>query len=125
MFSVYPFRTSERAGPVDGFQVIVLYCKIWKEYQDQHPDAKYIPVVFPLVLYHGKASWNSPMRLRDLIEGDDDFSEFIPDFTYQLIDLGEYDDEMLALGEEMALGVVLYLLRESPKNKLPNSANPR
>ncbi len=34
---------------------------LWKEFRDQNPKAKNLPVVFTLVLYHGKKEWDSPM----------------------------------------------------------------
>ncbi|QTA81053.1 Putative transposase, YhgA-like [Desulfonema limicola] len=49
------------------------------EYLDQNPGAKCLPVIFPAVLYHGKTGWNSSRTLGSLIEGDDFFSEYMPD----------------------------------------------
>ncbi len=105
------FEHQSKPDPWMAYRLLCYIENIWKEYRDQHPNAKRFPMVFSIVLYHGKATWNSPMRLKELVEGHDEFSEFIPDFTYQLYDLGEYDDEMFTLGEEMALGVVLYLFK--------------
>ncbi len=83
---------------------------IWKEYLDQNPDAKCLPVIFPAVLYNGKTRWNSARTLGGLIKGDDVFSEYMPDFKYKLYDLGNYTDEMLMLGGK-ALGSMLHLLK--------------
>jgi predicted transposase/invertase (TIGR01784 family) len=105
------FEHQSTPDPVMIFRILCYMVNIWKEYEDQNPGADSLPLIFPAVLYHGKAKWNSPRTMTDLIKADDVFSEYLPDFTYKLYDLGDYQDEMLILGEHMALSVVLYLFK--------------
>jgi hypothetical protein len=45
------------------------------------------------------------------MRGAEHFRGFVPDFAYKLYDLKEYPDEQLALSQNMALSVVLYLFK--------------
>ena len=65
-------------------------------------DVKYkeigrIPVVIPLVIYHGKRSWNISRNLSDMILSYDglpqDVKALIPNYKYLLYDLSEFTDE--------------------------------
>ena len=93
------------------FRLLCYMVALWKEYIDQNPKARMLPVVIPLTLYHGTGKWNSPDRLWKLLEGGEDFREYIPDFSYELYNLADYDDDSLLVGDFMALGVVLYLMK--------------
>ena len=105
------FEHQSTPDPMMIFRLLCYMVNIWKEYLDQHPETKCLPVIFPAVLYHGKTKWNASRTLGGLIECDDIFSEYLPDFTYKIYDLGDYQDEMLILSEHMALSVVLYLFK--------------
>ncbi|QTA78088.1 Putative transposase, RpnA/YhgA-like and DUF4351 [Desulfonema limicola] len=105
------FEHQSTPDPMMVFRLLCYMVNIWKEYLDQNPNAKCLPVIFPAVLYHGKTRWNVPRTLSGLIEGDDIFSEYIPDFTYKVYDLGDYPDEMLMVSGYMALDVVLYIFK--------------
>ena len=93
------------------FRLLCYMTNLWRAFLDQHPDAKTLPVVFPAVLYHGERPWNAPRTLAEIMEANGDFAAYIPDFTYELYNLGAYADERLLLGDSMALGVVLYLMK--------------
>ncbi|NEX18153.1 MAG: hypothetical protein C1943_16475 [Halochromatium sp.] len=57
-------------------------------YRDQHPEAKRLPPVFPLVLYHGQEHWRAPAHFHDLIEPlPDTLKPFVPQFGYALHDI--------------------------------------
>ncbi|MDM8537087.1 Rpn family recombination-promoting nuclease/putative transposase [Desulfobacterales bacterium HSG17] len=107
------FILFEHQSTSDSMMVFRLLCymvNIWKEYLDQNPDSKCLPVIFPAVLYNGKTRWNAEQTLGGLIKGHDVFSEYMPDFTYKVYDLGEYPDEMLMLGSK-ALSAMLHLFK--------------
>ena len=84
---------------------------IWREFIDQNPKTKELPVILPAVLYHGKRNWNCPRSLTEIMETGEGLEQYIPQFTYELFDLRDYKDEQLLLGDAMALGVVLYLMK--------------
>jgi hypothetical protein len=84
---------------------------LWREFIEQNPGTKELPVILPAVLYHGKRNWNCPRSLAEIMETGEGLEQYIPQFTYDLFDLRDYEDERLLLGDAMALGVVLYLMK--------------
>lgn len=106
------FEHQSSPDPVMIFRLLCYMVNLWKEYREQHPKSKKLPVIIPLVLYHGKKKWNSPLHFREMFKGyKKDFSLFVPDFTCQFYDLKDYRDEMLVMGNHMALGAMLHLFK--------------
>jgi predicted transposase/invertase (TIGR01784 family) len=93
------------------FRLLCYMVNLWKGWWDQHPKAKHLPAVIPLVFYHGKRKWKSPLRFRELFTESEAFSVFIPDFAYQLFNLRTYQDEAITLIAQPALNAVLYVFR--------------
>lgn len=56
-----------------------------------------LPVIIPLVIYHGKESWNVGRNLNDMILSYDglpqDVKVLVPDYEYLLYDLSDFTDE--------------------------------
>ncbi len=56
-----------------------------------------LPVIIPLVIYHGKTRWNIDENLGGIIEGYYDLSEgmqeYIPDFKYLIYDLSSFTQD--------------------------------
>jgi len=70
--------------------------KIWEQYLKQNPSAANLPVIIPLVLYHGLEKWNIGTRFSDLIlDPEEELKTYIPDFSYLLYDLSDYSDEQI------------------------------
>ena len=56
--------------------------------------AKYLPVIIPMVLYHGKTEFKLDTNFTSVIKGPSDLlREYIPDFKFILLDLTQYTDE--------------------------------
>lgn len=55
-----------------------------------------VPIVLPLVIYHGKKRWNAPGSLNEMIPGKSkyaaDVSKYIPNFEYVLFDFSPWTD---------------------------------
>ena len=103
------FEHQSAPDPRMVFRLLCYMINIWKAYEDQHPNEKKLPIILPVVLYHGKRRWDAPMRMTEMINGPEDFSMFMPDFTYQLHDLGLYeDDALVSPAGRPELRVVLY-----------------
>ena len=75
------------------FQLLRYMLKIWELHRKQAP-LEPLPVIIPMVLYHGMQKWNIKTNLADIISGPKDvLNEYIPDFKYILYDLSKYTDE--------------------------------
>jgi predicted transposase/invertase (TIGR01784 family) len=72
---------------------------IWSAYLSEHPRARYVPLVLPVVVHHGEHGWKAPVRLRELYDAPeavvDDLLAFLPDFRFFLDDLAPQSDDAL------------------------------
>lgn len=58
------------------------------EYRKQHPKARHLPPVYPLVLYHGQQRWRVPGQFHDLVAPlPAALAPFVPQFRYALHDI--------------------------------------
>ena len=78
------------------FQLLKYMAEIWntkikKEKMNQ------VPLVIPLVIYHGASEWNTEKTLGGMISGYRGFPEgirkFAPDYEYLIYDITNYTDE--------------------------------
>jgi len=82
--------------------------KIWRLHLKQHK-TKYIPVIVPAVLYHGKRKWNAKIKFSGMFSGPvKELSEYIPDFEYVLYDLSRYSDDEIK-GTVLSRAVMLLM----------------
>jgi hypothetical protein len=78
-------------------------------YRDQHPKAKILPPIYPLVLYHGEAHWRAPACFHDLIDPlPEALAPYVPQFSYALHDISarsstEIKGEVLSRLVQLAL----------------------
>jgi predicted transposase/invertase (TIGR01784 family) len=62
-------------------------------YRKQHPKARRLPPVYPLVLYHGQRVWRVPECFHDLISPlPEALAPYVPQFRYDLHDISARND---------------------------------
>ena len=89
-------------------QLIEYMVKIWRLGFKQ-AKRENLPVIIPLVLYHGKKRWTVDKRFASLFEGPvGELSGYIPDFEFILYDLSKYTDDQIR-GTIMARVTMLLL----------------
>ena len=101
-----------------GLQLLEYLIQYWKSKIKQKNK---LPLVIPLVIYHGKVNWNIGVRFSDIIEKiDDKFKKYIPDFEYLLYDLSKYQDKDILGTEELKVMMQLmkYIYSENLTEKL-------
>jgi hypothetical protein len=73
--------------------------RIWDRYLDDHPKAKRLPMIVPLVVYQGSRRWIHPVELSELLDIDPGTThlagEFLPRFRFLLDDLTKLDKTAL------------------------------
>ncbi len=58
------------------------------QYRKQHPEARHLPPIYPLVIYHGASQWRSPTHFHDLIRPlPAVLAPFVPQFQCALHDI--------------------------------------
>jgi hypothetical protein len=73
--------------------------RIWDHYQQEHPKAKRLPIIVPLVVYQGPRRWTYPVELSELLDVDPETARlaggFLPRFRFVLDDLTQLDKTAL------------------------------
>ena len=99
-------------------QLFIYIARIWDQKVNKENDT-HIPVVIPMVIYHGKSQWRIGPMLSDLILDYDTLPEEIrqmtPDFRYQLYDLSQFSDEDIK--GKVKLAIALSLFRDMPRKR--------
>ena len=68
---------------------------IWQRYLTDG-GSKPLPLIIPMVVYHGAEPWNVPVDFSALFEPDEALAGIVPDFRYFLSDLGAQADHELS-----------------------------
>ena len=92
-----------------GFQLLRNMVKIWEGYLKQNKKAKKLPVIIPIVIYHGKEKWNLKNSILPLFEEIDNTKQYIPDFKSEIYDISHIPDDKIK--GEILLRVNLLLLK--------------
>ena len=76
-----------------GFQFLKYMVRIWELYLKQNKDAKTLPVIIPIVIYHGPKKWDVDKRFTSFFKAPGYLVDYIPDFNYRLYDISHVPDE--------------------------------
>ncbi len=113
---VYVVALLEHKSKVDhdiALQLLKYMVGIWIQHRNDRnrecpgishtKDFRY-PLVIPIVYYEGQQSWTAAMHWGDRVEFSGMFGEYVPDFTYRVINLHKYtNEEILSNGDEISL----------------------
>lgn len=82
-------------------QLLEYMLKCWKQ---KKKDKESLPIILPLLIYHGKSEWKYGNQLIDLLEIEDErLLKYIPNFEYILYDICRYSDERIIGQTEIKL----------------------
>ena len=104
------------------FQLFRYMVRIWESaIRQEH--VKPLPVIIPLVLYHGQAAWNVSTQFSALFPSDMEagLQRYLPELEYLLCNLSEYNDEQI-IGEaklRVALLILKYIKSAGLGPRLP------
>jgi Putative transposase, YhgA-like len=118
------------SDPLMAFRMLRYVTRIWDRYLDEHPQARRLPPVIPVVVHQGPGRWNSPEQLLDLIDldpaGKNAMRAHLPTFGYLLDDLATADASQLRDRNLTPQALVtLLLLKTAPGNpRLPAELRP-
>ncbi len=113
---LYLISLTEHKSTVDynvAMQLLKYMVCIWQEYAKEcereqpgcsrNKNFRYPPIL-PIVYYEGRARWTADIHLRDRIMMNHIYGASIPDFTYEVVRLHDYNnEELLNRGDEMSL----------------------
>lgn len=85
-------------------QLLRYMLKIWESLLDEK--MKSLPVIIPLVLYHGKSRWNVSKQFADVIKVESDaLKMYVPAFEYSLCDVSEKSSEEIKGAAMLQIGL--------------------
>ncbi|WP_035277597.1 Rpn family recombination-promoting nuclease/putative transposase [Desulforegula conservatrix] len=103
------------------FQLLQYIVEIWRQHRKENKSGK-LPPIIPLVLYHSEKRWEVDTKFSSaVILPNENFLQFVPDFSFILYDLSRYTDEDIK-GEillKVALLVMKHIFDEELAPKLP------
>lgn len=85
-------------------QLLRYMLKIWNLKDEQ--DTEQLPLIVPMLIYHGKNEWNIGLKLSDIVEAvPKEAEDYLPDFKYILFDLSDYSKENIKGAGQMRVFV--------------------
>ena len=70
---------------------------VWNGYMEENESVTRIPVIVPVVLYHGATPWGAPVALGDVYDAPRallaEVDGYIPSFSFLLDDLAAQSDD--------------------------------
>lgn len=117
---LYALAEHQSTPPPDLPLRLFLYeARIWGKWRADKPKSASVPIILPIVLYHGTRPWRVPRRLTDAFDAPravvDALRPFVPESRYLLVDLARVRDEKLDAAESTALArAALLALKHGP-----------
>jgi hypothetical protein len=111
----------EHQSTVDGmmsFRLLRYEVRIWERWLRDHPGARALPVILPVVLHHSVDGWSGSTAFEDLLDVDAatlaDLAPHVPSFRFVLEDISHETDEALRARAITALArLSLWCLRHA------------
>ncbi len=103
-----------------GLDLLRYRVRIWEQWLNAGNSGR-LPVVVPVVVYHGAASWCVSRQFADEVEDAPALRAYVPACVYHLIDLSGYRDDELqgAVMLHTALLTLKYIFRNELSERLP------
>ncbi|SES05399.1 conserved hypothetical protein (putative transposase or invertase) [Gracilibacillus ureilyticus] len=102
----YPSRNT-------AFQLLQYMIAIWRK-SNASKGSGDLPVILPLVLFHGEKNWHIPRSFGELLEGFEslpkEVKQYVPNFEYVLCDVSKLKDEDIR--GAVQLKIILTLFRD-------------
>ena len=76
-------------------RVLNYISNFYTDYVKLHAKIKYLPPIFPIVLYNGDRKWTAPVNLSELIKPKDLLGKYALNFEYCKIAINEYTQKNL------------------------------
>nr|VFK19203.1 MAG: conserved hypothetical protein (putative transposase or invertase) [Candidatus Kentron sp. LPFa] len=79
-----------------GWQLLRYMVEILKQWEQQQSDWDRLPAVIPLVFYHGAREWKIPNEFLHLVNAEEAWKPYLPNFRFPVLDLGKIPDKQLS-----------------------------
>nr|VFK12767.1 MAG: conserved hypothetical protein (putative transposase or invertase) [Candidatus Kentron sp. LPFa] len=79
-----------------GWQLLRYMVEILKQWERQQSDWDRLPAVIPFVFYHGAREWKIPNEFLHLVNAEETWKPYLPNFRFPVFDLGKIPDKQLS-----------------------------
>ncbi|NUQ77942.1 MAG: Rpn family recombination-promoting nuclease/putative transposase [Polyangiaceae bacterium] len=117
------FEHQSQSEPFMAMRLLRYEVRIWEAWLKDHPAAKRVPAILPVVLHHSPKGWTAEVSFEALLDIEPELFEtlapYVPRFRFILDDISAASDEALRGRAMSALGrLVLWCLRNArtPEN---------
>jgi predicted transposase YdaD len=93
--------------PRVALQLLRYLVRIWERLEQEAKGKGRLAPVFPLVVYHGRPVWRSPLRFSGMISAAEELKPHLLDFAFGLLDVGQVEDPHLSGEPELRAGLVV------------------
>ena len=101
------FEHKSAPDPFIVLQLLGYRREIWRRYAGTSAGkALCLPLIIPLVFYHGKQEWKVRLSITECLDADQELREFMSGMGYILCDLGQIPDNELASNAEVCAGLL-------------------
>ncbi len=99
-------------------QLLRYLVRIWERLDRDTEGKELLPAIFPLVVYHGKSKWKTPLNFSAIVAAPEEARGHVLDFPFGLLDLGQVEDRELSQESELRAGltVLKYSARVTEEN---------
>lgn len=95
----YVYFLFEHQSSPDAFMILRLLgymVRVWKRFQREKPECDRLPVIIPMVLFHGPRGWQGPLAFQSLVDVPAaSFAPYTPEFRCRLYDLSPFGKDQL------------------------------
>ena len=97
-----------KVDPWMALRLLSYLLAIWKGHRAQHPRAKKLPAILPIVVHHSATGWTAPVAFEELLDADAELltalGPYVPRFRFLLDDLSVQTDAELRARTKMTPG---------------------
>jgi len=103
-----------------GLDLLRYRVRIWEQWRSAGNSGR-LPVVVPVVVYHGAANWQVSRQFAEEVDDVPALRAYVPTCVYHLIDLSAHRDDELrgAVVLHTALLTLKYIFRDELRQRLP------
>ena len=105
------FDHKSRPDRFTALQLLSYMVKIWQSHRNVSGKKKRkekLPLILPIVVYHGQKTWNHGNSLESLFEFPEHYRKFVPNFEFLFYDLPKVEDEHFTGNEVLQASFTLF-----------------
>ena len=101
-FLLFEHQSTPPTEGLMAYRLLRYQDRIWEHWRADHPKARTLPMIIPIVMYHGTTPWLEPRSFEALLDVPAGVrpavEPYLVRFTYLLLDLSEMSDDELRDG---------------------------